>query len=58
MSNLATAVELPISAKMDHVLGQIRWFADQHKLTPEQVQAIFNAGLAARSVLLETTSIS
>lgn len=37
--------------RLEVAIGRIRHYAFQHKLSAEQVEAIFDAGLAAASVL-------
>ena len=33
------------------VLSRIGWYASEHKWAPEEVQRVFEAGIAARTVL-------
>ncbi|HTR24435.1 MAG TPA: hypothetical protein VMI10_10655 [Terriglobales bacterium] len=36
-----------IDPLLDNALNSIQWYAEDHKLTPKQVKAIFLAGVAA-----------
>ncbi len=44
-------VELSTDEGLNHTLNSIGWYAKDHKLTPEQVRMIFEAGLTACNVL-------
>lgn len=39
--------QLTTCERMEHVLGQIREYAGQHGLSPDQVRAVFEAGAFA-----------